>query len=248
MVTLRPLELALIAAAGHIAGALIFIRIRRIPDRFRYVVLALSAGFLISLVFLDLLPPALAWGPQGPLACLAGFFVVLGLQVWLDPSMIHTHHVEEHPAWLTDVGHAHHLTRGGRWVIPVLVGLSIHSLFDGILLESAYDTRAALGMKAFWAVFVHKVPVSLTLTAVLLTLGVRYILAFAIAVGLGFMTVLGLFVMHFLAPWAGYGLALAAGSLLYVTTVEFVPIVYHAPGRFYVVLALAGVLAGWFVV
>lgn len=244
MISEAPLLLAFIASLSHMVGALVFVRMRRIPERLRYAILAVSAGFLISLTFLDLLPPAYTNPPWGPFMVLAGFFVVLLLQFLLNPTMVHTHHVEEHTSWVTDVGHVHHLTRTGRWMVPVFIGLTVHSFFDGVLLGSAFAFRADLGIKAFWAIFVHGFPVSLTLTALLLTLGVRYGFALLAAVLLGFTTILGLLFIEIMTAWAVIGLGLAAGSLLYVTTVEFIPIIYHSPGRFNVILTLLGLFAG----
>lgn len=238
---------ALIAAISQVVGALIFVQIHQITDRLRYVVLAISAGFLLSLTFLELLPVAFTAGTNGPLVTLAGFFLVLILQMGLNPGIIHTHHLEENPDWITNHAHLQHLTRGNVWILPVGLGLAIHSLFDGVLIESAHHVAPDYSLAAFWAVFIHKFPVGLTLAAILSVLGYGAGIALLSATFLGLMTLVGTIAMHGLAAFSSYGLALSAGSLLYVCTVEFVPIVYHAPERKYMFLVILGLFTGWLI-
>ena len=241
----QTLLLAGIAALSQVVGAILFVQIRNITNALRYAILAVSAGFLLSLTFLELLPPALAAGRYGPMVTLAGFFLVLFLQMGLNPGVIHTHHVEESPEWITNAAHLQHLTRGHVWLFPVGLGLVIHSLFDGVLLESAHHVRPELSFAAFWAIFIHKFPVGLTLAAILSALGYGALVALMSAGFLGLMTVIGVLAMHGLVAFSSYGLALSAGSLLYVCTVEFVPIVYHAPKRRYTLLVILGLFVGW---
>ena len=236
---------ALIAALGNVLGALVFVRVRSVSHDVRYSLLGLSAGFLMALTVLEIMPTLLdEAGETGFHYLLAGFFLTFFLQRWLDPSLLHTHHVEEHELWVSDGQHLHDLIRRTHWGTTVLAGLLVHSLMDGALLGSAVGTQTDLGTVAFLAILVHKFPDGLTLAAVLTAAGAPFRRALWGALGMGGMTVLGAGLMDALRPWASVGLGFSSGSLLYVVTVEFVPIVLHAPRRWYSLTILAGLLVG----
>ncbi|GBC85270.1 Zinc transporter ZupT [bacterium HR11] len=236
---------ALTAALGNVLGALVFVRVRSVSHDVRYSLLGLSAGFLMALTVLEIMPTLLdEAGETGFRYLLTGFFLTFFLQRWLDPSLLHTHHVEEHELWVSDRQHLHDLIRHTHWGATILVGLLVHSLMDGALLGSAVGTQTDLGTIAFLAILVHKFPDGLTLAAVMTATGAPFRRALGGALGMGGMTVLGAWMMDVLRPWAAVGLGFSSGALLYVVTVEFVPIVLHAPRRWYSLTILAGLLVG----
>lgn len=236
---------ALLAALGNVLGALVFVRVRQVSHDVRYSLLGLSAGFLMALTVLEILPTLLdEAGETGFRYLLAGFFLTFFLQRWLDPSLIHTHHVEEHELWVSDGQHLHDLLRHGHVGATVLAGLLIHSLMDGALLGSAVGTQTDLDAVAFLAILIHKFPDGLTLAAVMTATGAPFRRSLGGALGMGGMTVLGALAMDRLRDWAAVGLGFSTGTLLYVVTVEFIPIVLHAPRRWYSLTILAGLLMG----
>ncbi len=236
------------AALGNLFGALIFARVQTVSHHIRYSLLGFSGGFLMAVAMLDLVPALLvSQGRSIMFYVLAGFFMMLIIQRWIEPSLIHTHHVEEHELWLSNHQHLRELIRASNWTFAVLFGLGLHSLLDGVLLGSALLQETQLGYMVFIAILIHKFPVGLTMAAVMVVAGHAFRWILASAALLGGLTVLGASLMGFLQAWVQTGLGISAGTLLYVATVEFLPIVHHAPRRWYSLTVLIGLFIGMLV-
>src|SRR5207248_8995876 len=54
---------------------------------------------------------------------------------------------------------------------PALVGLLLHTFFDGVAIASAFLVRPALGVMVFIAIFLHKLPEGVTVSSLMLAGG-----------------------------------------------------------------------------
>jgi len=104
-----------------------------------------------------------------------------------------------------------------------LIGLSIHSFFDGVAIASGMQADSTLGALLFLSVLLHKLPEGVTIASVVMAGGQPGGQAVRAALGLGAATVLGVVLTEVAAPLATYGLALAAGATLYVAASNLVP-------------------------
>lgn len=199
----------LIAGAANIAGA------AAVTSRSRWSVpalekmVALSAGFMVSVALLDLAPEAIQQhgASAGPLILL-GFLLVHLTQHTLVP---HFHFGEE----------VHEVTRAVS--MSALAGLLLHTFVDGVAIASGFEVRASLGLIVFGAILLHKLPEGLAISSLFLASGASRRRALLAGAALGVATVLGGLFTEIVAPLGKYGLALAAGVSLYVGASNLVP-------------------------
>lgn len=215
---LTPLLLALAAAAGNVTGAFAVVGSARRSLRLIETCLSFGAGFLIALVLLGVLPEVFAPGNDAGTAgllLLAGYLLVHLAQHVITP---HFHFGEE----------THHVTAAGGY--SALVGLTLHSFFDGVAIASGFHVSWQLGVLFFLGVMLHKLPEGVTIASLLLASGEPRSRALWGGVVLGAATVLGAILTELAAPLARYGLALAAGVTLYVAASNLVPATQSARG------------------
>jgi zinc and cadmium transporter len=225
------------AIANGLGGAVV---VQRDWERryLRYFV-ALGAGFMIGTVLLEMLPESMALaGRRAPLLLLAGYFLV---------------HLFEH----TLTGHFHFgeetHTEFGSWhrSYSVLLGLVIHTFFDGIAIASGFLISGWLGWIIFLAVILHKVPEGFTASSVMLAGGSSRKLAWLASAFLGLATVLGVLTVTVFTRSIAAGLPLSAGVTLYVAASDLIPEVNKEPDVLSAVMVFLGVgllalLQHWF--
>lgn len=199
----------LVAATANIVGA------AAVTSRSRWSVpalekmVALSAGFMVSVALLDLAPEAIEQhgASAGPLILL-GFLLVHLTQHTLVP---HFHFGEE----------VHEVTRAVS--MSALAGLLLHTFVDGVAIASSFEVGPSLGLIVFGAILLHKLPEGLAISSLFLASGASRSRALLAGASLGVATVIGGLLTEYVAPLSKYGLALAAGVSLYVGASNLVP-------------------------
>lgn len=206
---LTPLWLALAAALGNLVGAGAVIRRQRAGLEAIEASLAFGAGFMVAVVLVGVLPPVFSGGSAlAPLLVLAGYLVVHLTQHVLTP---HFHFGEE----------THDVSAAAA--TSALVGLSLHSFFDGVAIASGFLESETLGLLLFFAVLLHKLPEGVAIASVHLVSGGSPRRAFRAAGMLGAATIGGVLLTEVAAPLQTHGLAIAAGVTLYVAASNLVP-------------------------
>jgi ZIP family zinc transporter/zinc and cadmium transporter len=107
--------------------------------------------------------------------------------------------------------------------MSALVGLLLHTFFDGVAIASGFLVSGQLGVLLFLAVFLHKLPEGVAVTSVMLAGGQRPERAVAAAGLLGLATVIGVVLTRVAEPLLQHGLAISAGVTLYVAASNLVP-------------------------
>lgn len=207
---MRPaIAFALVAAVANILGA------AAVTSRSRWSVgaletlIALSAGFMVSVAVLDLIPESIVThGPGSALIILVGYLLVHLTQ---HTFARHFHFGEE----------THHVT--GAVSASALVGLLLHTFVDGVAIASGFETRASLGILVFLAILLHKLPEGLAIGSLFLAAGASRAGALGAGAALGVATVLGALLTQYIGVLSQYGLPLAAGVTLYVGASNLVP-------------------------
>lgn len=192
----------------------------RLNTRRTELLLAFSAGVMLGAAFFHMLPEALHEGGLSALSIVVvGFLVLFVLERYV------LVHVCEEP----EEGCEIHGT--GTMGMAAFVGLSVHTLFDGIALGSSL--AAGVGGLVFLAVVAHKIPSSVTLASILShehyerskILGM--LVAFALMVPVG--ALLYLFVRD-LVPFqklTPYTLAFSGGTFLHLSLSDLLPTVHR---------------------
>lgn len=210
--------LGLLAALADIAGGFVLVRARGIERYLRYFV-ALGAGFLIATAVVEMAPESFMLSPRlGPILVMAGYSIVHFLEHTINAHFHYGEETHHHEFVSTHTGYA------------VLIGLSVHALFDGVAIGSGFVVSSKLGWLIFLAIFLHKAPEGFTMASVMLASGRTRKAAFLAAVGLAFATILGVLVIELAPGLLPYGLPISAGVALYVGASDLVPEVNRQPG------------------
>ena len=215
---LTSLAFAAVAAAGDLAGAVVVTTMhRRGGARLRYFVAA-GAGFMLAAAFVRMLPES-AHVDHAFLFVLVGYF---GVHLFEHTVAPHFHFGEE----------THHaeLLRPSAGYLAVL-GLGVHTLFDGVAIAAGFMIGTALGVLLFLAVLVHKLPEGFTVASIMLASGHSRARALGAAGLLSALTVIGALATAFVARHhVGYALALSAGVTIYVAASDLIPEVNREGG------------------
>ena len=204
-----PVLFALIAASANVLGAVAVTSRARWSMRALDVMVALSAGFMIAVSLGELLPESIERGGRAAaLAALAGYLLVHLTQHTLAR---HFHFGEE----------THEVTASVS--ASALVGLLLHTFFDGVAIASGFAVSPSLGFLVFMAILLHKLPEGLAISSLFLAAGAGRRAALGAATALGVATMAGVLLTEYLTGLRDMGLAIAAGVTLYVAASNLVP-------------------------
>lgn len=205
---MSPVIFAVAAAAGNIVGALAVVRRERRSLQAIEAGLAFGAGFMLAVAVLGVIPEVVHTSPSAALYVLLGYLAVHLAQHVLTP---HFHFGEE----------THRVSRSTG--VSALLGLTLHTFFDGVAIASGFLVNGRLGLLLFLAVMLHKLPEGVTIASVMVAGGQTRARALWAAAVLGGATILGVLLTERLGPLARHGLALSAGVTLYVAASNLVP-------------------------
>src|SRR6476661_8082066 len=166
-----------VAAAANVVGAAAVVSRSQWSVRALENMVALSAGFMVSVALLDLAPEAvITHGPGAGLVILIGYLLVHLTQHTLAP---HFHFGEE----------VHHVTKMVSF--SALAGLILHTFVDGVAIASGFGVSQALGVLVFLAILLHKLPEGLAISSLFLAAGESRQAALAASGALALSSLLG---------------------------------------------------------
>ncbi|MBI4548748.1 MAG: ZIP family metal transporter [Ignavibacteriae bacterium] len=232
---LRTILFGLIAAAAEILGGTLIILRKEWPKRIQEYLIALSSGFLLALVFFELIPESLEL-----LGSIASLYIVIGFGVI---------HFFEH----TIVGHLHFGEETHQEVmvsrvasISAFSGLLIHAFFDGLSISAGMQFNFMIGLLMFIAILLHKFPEGLTIASVMLASNVSRKNAFIASVGIGVSTMLGILTVFLLANVdqnaVGFAFAFSAGAATYVGASDLIPEINRSENRIAPLIVFGGMV------
>jgi zinc and cadmium transporter len=231
--------LGVTAAAANLVGGALIAR-RHWSRRYLKYFIALGAGFMLATALLEMIPESLKLPSNHSsiffdstdavfVFVLAGYFIVHFFEHTAAP---HFHFGEEtHHA---EISHAHAS-------YAALLGLMIHTFFDGVAIASGLLVSTWLGGVIFVAIFLHKIPEGFTVASLMLASGQSRRAAFISSGILGGTTLLGMALMFVLRGAVADALPLSAGVTLYVAASDLIPEVNHEPGVGMALLVFVGV-------
>jgi zinc and cadmium transporter len=252
--TIELVGYCLLALLAALAGGILPTLIRLTHTRLQLAV-SFVAGLMLGLSVLGLLPHAthgLGSIDSAVTWVLTGFLLMFFLQRFLP---FHHHDVAEGSP-LEPCGHAHSLAersaRSLSW-IGVALGLSLHSIFDGLALAAAVVSGAqghggALGLNTALAVILHKPFGALAIITLMTADGTsktrRHLvnLAFALVTPLGALLFYagGAAWAETHPQWLAGSLAICSGTFLCIACADLLPeLQFHSHDRFKLSVALA---------
>lgn len=216
----------MVAATATAAGAIPALFMRRLQQKLLDVMLGFGAGVMLAACMFSLIVPALAlftdsgaspWRSSGSVALailLGGAFMLL-----LERLVPHEHFIKDE-----DRLRGQTLRRSWLFVFAI----ALHNIPEGLAIGASFaggDTAAATALAT--GISVQDIPEGLVVAMALLAVGYSRALAVGIAILSGLtepvMAIVGAAVLgesSLLLPW---GLAVAAGAMLFVISHEMIP-------------------------
>lgn len=204
--------------------------------RWERTLLALSAGFLLALTFIELIPMSFAQTQSDytVIIMLAGF------------SALHffEHTVVEHMHFGEEVHHDVGVSHSS--VFGAVGGLTLHAFFDGMAISAAAAADTELGILAFVAVLLHKLPEGLTVASIMM-IGKKPLQdARRASLMMALSTIIGALSVYFFVQidreWIGFLFAFSAGSSVYIGACDLIPEINKTKGRKAPLLVFLGML------
>jgi zinc transporter ZupT len=236
---LVALLLGAVAAGANLLGG-VLVSHGNWSRRYLKYFIALGAGFMLATALVEMVPESVKLhGDSGShffndpnsvfVFVLAGYFVVHFFEHTIAP---HFHFGEE--THHEEMSHAH----AGY---AALLGLVIHTFFDGVAIASGLLVSTWLGAVIFVAIFLHKIPEGFTVASLMLASGQSRRVAFVSSAILGGATLAGMGLMFILRTTVADALPFSAGVTLYVAASDLIPEVNREPGVGMAALVFAGV-------
>ena len=215
---LLSILLGLSAAGANVFGGAIIVQRNWDRSYLRYFV-ALGAGFMLATAIVEIIPESMRLGGKNAAyLVLLGYLIIHFFEHTVTP---HFHFGEETHS--DEFAHRHKS-------YSVLLGLLIHTFFDGIAIASGFIVSNWLGWIIFLAVFLHKIPEGFTVASVMLASGQSKRNAWGASMLLGAATLAGVLTMALFRHQVTYGLPLSAGVTVYVAASDLIPEVNREPG------------------
>lgn len=204
--------------------------IRKLDDKQTHLLVALSTGIFLGILFFLLLPEAFGEGVEGgwkirdiAIVILIGFGVILTIDV-----ILKHYHMVSCPCECHEDDHKHELTS-----VSAFIGLSIHACVDGLVLATTLIADPNIGFVALGGMCLHKFVelFSLSSTFHLSDKTKKQIIAYLtiftlitpVAALFSFLVLNGVEV----DGKVGIPLAFSAGTFMYVALCNMMPEAFH---------------------
>ncbi len=237
---LNVLGYSVLAGIATIAGALLILYKYDWARHNSIHLMSFAAGIMLALAFLYLIPEAIYVAHEGgdhlaeaehddethaveseQEARLTFIIVLLGFTAFYAVEsmiMIHPRHDVE-----AEGPHKH-----SRLGILSIVGLTSHSLIDGVVIAVGFKAGSQMGLMATVAVILHEMPEGIVTTSILLHDAMERVRIFWFSLLVAIATPVGAVVSYSILGEASGNilrtlLALAAGSFIYIAAADLIP-------------------------
>lgn len=233
---LQLLLFGFLAGTANVLGGLILFpdKIRKDYKGLLRYLLALGAGFMLAVTFVEIVPKTIQLWQSTPstsedslylpmLLILGGYLLTQFFEHTIAPHFhlgeeVHSDHVISTKSAYTGIG-----------------GFLIHTFFDGVSIAAASALDVRIGFLVFIAVFLHKFPEGFTIGSMVLAAGKGRKEVISATALVGATTLVGAVVFHLIGSYIGfsvaYALPIAAGVTLYVAASDLIPEINHHGGK-----------------
>ncbi len=236
---LKVTAIGLIAgAAGTGGGGFVSYCLLRKPGAsLLSAVLGFSAGVMLAVVFMDLLPESIRIANYW--YAVAGLLAGIGMLLLLDMIFPHYHHCSEEEGRF----------RFRRVGVLLGIGIALHNIPEGLAIGAGYASSASLGAGITLVMTIQNIPEGMAMATAMCIGGLSgrrvVLLATLAGVPMGIGALLGA-VVGSLSPYMlSLALSFAGGAMLYITCDEMIPDAHNfAKGHSATLGIILGVLAG----
>ncbi len=211
----------LIAGALAVAG-------RSISARRIHLLLGATAGLLIAIAILDLVPEAIELNHDATYTIVIGLLVLFFIRHYAgDHGHDHGGHDAHHDHESSDEHHTHSVaTHTASLALVTFFALGFHRFVDGLVLPAAFELNSAVGFAAASAVLIHQFPDGIAAASLFLAAGwnrKKVLIGIAIMAALTPVgSVVGLFLLGQDAL-VGHLIGLAAATFIFIPLAELLP-------------------------
>lgn len=234
----------LAAAANVLGGLILFPSKAHVKyQRFLKYLLALGAGFMLAVVFFEILPKTIdLWQDKRVPDIDGGHAETLYIpMLLLIGGYLLTQFVEHTIAPHFHLGEEMHCDEHNHEMITTtsaytaVGGMLVHTFFDGVSIAAAAQIDFKIGLLVFLAVFLHKFPEGFTIGSLVMAAGKGFREVMIATSLIGGATLLGVFGFYFIGSNLGftvaYALPIAGGVALYVAASDLIPEINHHGGK-----------------
>jgi Predicted divalent heavy-metal cations transporter len=218
---MQELIYSLIAASAAMLGAFLVLKLHKWSEKNSLLIINFAAGVMLTIAFTHLIPEGIESNPNAPYFILLGFLIMFFLQFVI---LFHPSH-DDHECET-------HKIMG----ITSVIGLSFHSLLDGLIIAIGFEAGSGLGILTTFAVLFHKLPDGITISGILLHSGAtkKKILNFSLltAAFTPIGTILGILLLKGISQnILGGLLAITAGSFIFLAASDLIPETHKCKNR-----------------
>ena len=215
---------SLLGGVLSLIGGVILLWREDFAKKISFYLVSFAAGALLGAAFFDLIPEALSGaGEKALVSVLVGIFVIFFFERFL--GWYHYHN---------GAPHEHH----SFTVQSVLLGDTLHNFIDGVAIALAFAVSTEVGIATTFAVFVHEIPQEMGDFGIFIKKGYKRIKILFFNLMTALATLVGAVVTYLFLPWISetvisYGLAITAGTFIYISTADLIPeLREHTEGGF----------------
>ncbi len=228
----------LLAAGANVIGGLVLVKsgAHHLGERFLKYLVALGAGFMLAAIFIEIVPETVGIWTENLQGAPAARSVVGAMTLLLAGYLLiqlFEHTIAPHFHFGAET-HTETMLRPSA-AYTAVVGLWIHTFFDGVSIASAFLVNFNVGLLVFVAILLHKMPEGFTVASIVLASGRSTTKALAATAAIGAATLAGVVGVALLSTRmssaVAYALPFSAGVTLYVAASDLIPEVNHKEER-----------------
>ncbi len=219
------------AATGIGAIPVLFPSLHPFSHRFKDELLGFAAGVMLAATAFSLLVPAIKWGGTGiAVLGIASGALLLDL---LDRVIPHEHFEKGKEGLASKL----------RKIWLFVLAITLHNFPEGLAVGVSFGSRnIADGITVAFAIGLQNIPEGMAVAISLLGAGYDRKKSFLYAFFTGLVEpiggILGVVLVSFMHPFLPFGMALAAGAMLFVIGDEIIPETHHGPSARFSTYAL----------
>jgi ZIP family zinc transporter/zinc and cadmium transporter len=210
---------SLIAASAAMMGASIVLMFHKWSEKNSFLIINFAAGVMLSLAFTHLIPEGLELNSRTMVYVLLGFLIMFFLQFVILFHPCHDEECSKHTG------------------VTSIVGLSLHSIIDGLIIAVGFEVNNSIGILTTIAILLHKLPDGITISGILLHNSVSKKKIFNFSLLTACFTPIGtisgiLLFKNMATSVLGALLGVTAGSFIFLSASDLIPETHKCKNRF----------------
>ncbi|MBS3782050.1 MAG: ZIP family metal transporter [Candidatus Thermoplasmatota archaeon] len=221
---------------GTTIGGLIVVLLKKVEKKSLSVLLGFSAGIMVSITFVELIPESIAEGSL--ITAFAGLLLGIGMIGFVDVKFPHRHFSFNCDG---DKEKARYLKTG----ILLGTGIAMHNLPEGVAIGASFMVSFEVGLTLAVLMAIHNLPEGMAVGAAMCIGEIKALRIMIVTILAGIPMGIGALLGGLLGGVSdvalSLGLGFAAGAMLYIVFDELIP---DAHRRMEGHTAITGILAG----